>query len=107
MKGPRSISTSREETRERKTGGATASGSKTARNSKESFELQTPQNYTRQSTRDRRSGGRGRSRVRTTIDNFEKEYIGETSGTLGNKAEKVARDAVDKVQNAAQQITGE
>jgi hypothetical protein len=38
---------------------------------------------------------------------FEKEYIGETSGTLGNKAEKVARDAVDKVQNAAQQITGE
>jgi len=38
---------------------------------------------------------------------FEKEYIGETSEMLVNKAEGVARDAVDKVQNVAQQITEE
>jgi ElaB/YqjD/DUF883 family membrane-anchored ribosome-binding protein len=38
---------------------------------------------------------------------FEKEYIGETSEMLVNKAEEVARDAVDKVQDAAQLMTGE
>ena len=38
---------------------------------------------------------------------FEREYIGDTSEMLVDKAEQVARDAVDKVQSAAQQMTGE
>jgi ElaB/YqjD/DUF883 family membrane-anchored ribosome-binding protein len=37
----------------------------------------------------------------------EKDYIGETSGMLVDKAEQVARDAVDRVQNAAEQMTQE
>jgi ElaB/YqjD/DUF883 family membrane-anchored ribosome-binding protein len=38
---------------------------------------------------------------------FEREHIGDTSEMLVDKAEQVARDAVDKVQNATQQMTGE
>lgn len=38
---------------------------------------------------------------------FEHEYIGETSERLVDKAQEVARDAIDKVQDAAQQMTGE
>jgi ElaB/YqjD/DUF883 family membrane-anchored ribosome-binding protein len=38
---------------------------------------------------------------------LEKEYIGETSGMLVDKAGQVARDAVDRVQNAAEQMTQE
>ena len=34
---------------------------------------------------------------------FETEYIGETSERLVDRAQEVARDAIDKVQNAAQQ----
>jgi ElaB/YqjD/DUF883 family membrane-anchored ribosome-binding protein len=36
---------------------------------------------------------------------FETEYIGETSERLVDKAQEVARNAVDKVQDAAQQMT--
>jgi ElaB/YqjD/DUF883 family membrane-anchored ribosome-binding protein len=38
---------------------------------------------------------------------FESEYIGEASETLVDKAEEVARGALDKVQNAAKQMTSE
>jgi ElaB/YqjD/DUF883 family membrane-anchored ribosome-binding protein len=38
---------------------------------------------------------------------LEKEYIGETSGMLVDKAGQVARDAVDRVQSAAEQMTQE
>jgi ElaB/YqjD/DUF883 family membrane-anchored ribosome-binding protein len=38
---------------------------------------------------------------------FENEYIGETSDKLVDKAQEVARDAIDKVQDAAQQMTGD
>lgn len=38
---------------------------------------------------------------------FEHEYIGETSEKLVDKAQEVARGAIDKVQDAAQQMTGE
>ena len=38
---------------------------------------------------------------------FESEYIGETSERLVDKAEEVARGALDKVQSAAQQMTSE
>jgi ElaB/YqjD/DUF883 family membrane-anchored ribosome-binding protein len=38
---------------------------------------------------------------------IEKEYIGETSGMLVDKAGQVARDAVDRVQSAAEQMTQE
>jgi ElaB/YqjD/DUF883 family membrane-anchored ribosome-binding protein len=38
---------------------------------------------------------------------FESEYIGETSEKLVDKAQQVAREAIDKVQNAAQQMTPE
>ena len=38
---------------------------------------------------------------------FESEYIGEASETLVDKAEEVARGALDKVQNAAKQMTAE
>jgi ElaB/YqjD/DUF883 family membrane-anchored ribosome-binding protein len=38
---------------------------------------------------------------------LEKEYIGETSGMLVDKAGEVARDAVDRVQSAAEQMTQE
>jgi len=37
---------------------------------------------------------------------FESEYIGETSGRVVDKAQEVAREAIDKVQNAAQQQMG-
>jgi hypothetical protein len=37
----------------------------------------------------------------------EKEYIGETGGMLVDKAGQVARDAVDRVQSAAEQMTQE
>ena len=36
---------------------------------------------------------------------FESEYIGETSEMLVDKAEEVARGAIDKVQDAAKQMT--
>ena len=36
---------------------------------------------------------------------FESEYIGETSERLVDKAEEVARGAIDKVQDAAKQMT--
>jgi len=36
---------------------------------------------------------------------FETEYIGETSERLVDRAQEVARDAVDKVQDAARQMT--
>ncbi len=36
---------------------------------------------------------------------FENEYIGETSEKLMDKAQEVAREAIDKVQNAAEQMT--
>lgn len=36
---------------------------------------------------------------------FEHEYIGETSEKLVDKAQEVARDAIDKVQDAAQKMT--
>ncbi len=36
---------------------------------------------------------------------FENEYIGETSERLVDKAQEVARGAIDKVQDAAQQMT--
>ncbi len=38
---------------------------------------------------------------------FENEYIGETSGMLVDKAEEMARGALDKVKDAAQQMTAE
>ena len=38
---------------------------------------------------------------------FENEYIGETGEMLVDKAEDVARGALDKVQSAAQQMTSE
>jgi ElaB/YqjD/DUF883 family membrane-anchored ribosome-binding protein len=38
---------------------------------------------------------------------FENEYIGEASERLVDKAQEVAREAIDKVQNAAQQMTNE
>ena len=38
---------------------------------------------------------------------FEKEYIGETSELLVNKAEELGRDAIDKVQDAAKQMAAE
>ena len=38
---------------------------------------------------------------------LESEYIGEAGGTLVDKAEEVARGALDKVQNAAKQMTSE
>ena len=38
---------------------------------------------------------------------FENEYIGETSERLVDKAQEVAREAIDKVQSAAEQITPE
>ncbi|HEY6661126.1 MAG TPA: DUF3618 domain-containing protein [Pyrinomonadaceae bacterium] len=38
---------------------------------------------------------------------FENEYIGEASETLVDKAEEVARGALDKVQSAAKQMTSE
>jgi ElaB/YqjD/DUF883 family membrane-anchored ribosome-binding protein len=38
---------------------------------------------------------------------FESEYIGEASETLVDKAEEVARGALDKVQSAAKQMTAE
>ena len=38
---------------------------------------------------------------------LEKEYIGETSGILVDKAGQVARDAVDRVQSVAEQMTQE
>lgn len=38
---------------------------------------------------------------------FEKEYIGETSELLVNKAEEMGRDAIDKVQDAAKQMAAE
>lgn len=38
---------------------------------------------------------------------FEHEYIGETSERLVDKAQEVARDAIDKVQETAQQMTGD
>ena len=38
---------------------------------------------------------------------LEKEYIGETSGMLVDKAGQVARDAFDQVQSAAEQMTKE
>ena len=38
---------------------------------------------------------------------FEHEYIGEASERLVDKAQEVAREAIDKVQNAAQQMTNE
>lgn len=38
---------------------------------------------------------------------FENEYVGEASGKLMDKAEEVAREAIDKVQSAAQQMTSE
>ena len=36
---------------------------------------------------------------------FESEYIGETSERLVDKAQEVAREAIDKVQDAAKQMT--
>lgn len=36
---------------------------------------------------------------------FENEYIGETGERLVDKAQEVAREAIDKVQNAAEQMT--
>jgi ElaB/YqjD/DUF883 family membrane-anchored ribosome-binding protein len=36
---------------------------------------------------------------------FESEYIGETSERLVDKAQEVARETIDKVQNAAQHMT--
>jgi len=38
---------------------------------------------------------------------FENEYVGEASEKLVDKAQEVAREAIDKVQNAAQQMTSE
>ena len=38
---------------------------------------------------------------------FENEYIGEASANLVDKAQEVARGAIDKVQDAAQQMTEE
>lgn len=38
---------------------------------------------------------------------FEDEYLGETSGMLVDKAQEVARGALDKVQDAAQQAVGQ
>ena len=38
---------------------------------------------------------------------FEHEYIGETSERLVDKAQEVAREAIDKVQDAAHQMTSE
>ena len=37
---------------------------------------------------------------------FESEYIGEASAGLVDRAQEMARDAIDKVQDAAQQMTG-
>ena len=38
---------------------------------------------------------------------FENEYVGEASERLVDKAQEVAREAIDKVQSAAQQMSGE
>jgi ElaB/YqjD/DUF883 family membrane-anchored ribosome-binding protein len=38
---------------------------------------------------------------------FENEYVGEASERLVDKAQEVAREAIDKVQSAAQQMTSE
>jgi hypothetical protein len=38
---------------------------------------------------------------------FENEYVGEASEKLVDKAQEVAREAIDKVQSAAQQMTQE
>jgi ElaB/YqjD/DUF883 family membrane-anchored ribosome-binding protein len=38
---------------------------------------------------------------------FETEYVGEASERLVDKAQEVAREAIDKVQNAAQQMTND
>ena len=38
---------------------------------------------------------------------FETEYVGEASEKLVDKAQEVAREAIDKVQHAAQQMTSE
>ena len=38
---------------------------------------------------------------------FENEYVGEASERLVDKAQEVAREAIDKVQNAAQQMTND